>query len=353
MFLGYISSIYLSPFVGNFIDGFKKNKVIACSNLFLGALLLLYLFSFNTKNAYLMLFFVFVSSLLTSAISLSLSSSVSTLFKKDELTRVNGLVSVIENSPLIAGPAIGAALYSIGVIDYAIYASILITITTGILFYRQNWGIEKKKGYKFFGGNISSGFRFIKERKDLFFLQLIFSSYNFFSGISASVIIVYVISFPSTWGGEWNLAANNILSGAGILLGGTLIALLGKRINRRYSIVGSMFASSLLSRVMLPFVPNIFILLSLFFTRSVLVQFSNAPLTSIWQERVPKENQGTVFGARRFLGQGPYPLALILGGTLANFFGNESIIYILFFSGILEFLCALMLLISPAKKSLY
>lgn len=350
MFLTYTSSIYLSPVIGNFIDGFLKNKIIAASNFFLGFLLFLYLFAFSADNAYLMLFFVFFASLVTTAISLSLTSSVSSLFHREDLTRVNGLVGIIENSPLIAGPAIGAMLYSTRAIDWAIYIAVAVTISVGFIFYRQDWSHVPRKNYKFFGGDLLSGFNFIKTRKDLLFLQLLFSSYNFFSGISASVVIIYIIDFPSIWGGEWNLATNNTLSGIGIILGGVLVALWAGKVRRKTLVVGSMFASSIVSRILIPFIPNIYTLLTVFLLRSVLVQFSNVPLTTIWQERVPAKKQGSVFGARRFLGQGPYPLAVLLGGSLATIFGSEAIVYILLISGILEFLCAVALIFSPARK---
>jgi DHA3 family macrolide efflux protein-like MFS transporter len=41
-----------------------------------------------------------------------------------------------------------------------------------------------------------------------------------------------------------------------------------------------------------------------------------APLTAVWQERTPPERQGAILGAKKLLGQGLYPPAVLLGGAL-------------------------------------
>src|SRR5699024_10260024 len=57
--------------------------------------------------------------------------------------------------------------------------------------------------------------------------------------------------------------------------------------------------------------------------RSGGAQLFNGPATAIWQEQVERHRQGSVFGARRLLGQGPYPLAVLLGGALGDVFANH------------------------------
>jgi MFS family permease len=92
--------------------------------------------------------------------------------------------------------------------------------------------------------------------------------------------------------------------------------------------------------------------------RNTTAQLMNAPLTAIWQERIPRESQATIFGARRLLGQGLYPIAVLLGGFLADHvltaeagFGNGDII-VLLLTGAGEIALAIGLSTTPALRKL-
>lgn len=330
---------------------FKRNYIISFANYLTAFSLVIYLFAYSSENYNLILFFVFISSLLASTISISMVSSVKQAFRDKDLVRINGLVSIIENYPIIAGPTLGALVYSFHLENIFISSAVIVSIFAGFIFGKQDWP-EPKNKVKLFGPDLLNGFRFIYENKGLFSLQGIFSAYNFFSGISASAIAIFLMKFPSEMGSKWNIAANSTLAGIGILLGGALVATLGRGMSHYVSIFGSMALASVLSRILVPFFDNIYLVIILLFTRSVLSQISNSSLTAIWQNVVPDDKQPAVFGSRRFLGQGPYPISLIIGGVLVELFGAENIFYILIMSGILELICSILLIKSPARQLL-
>ena len=89
-----------------------------------------------------------------------------------------------------------------------------------------------------------------------------------------------------------------------------------------------MVAGAVLGRLVVPLVLGSFLLVAVVsFVRNVCTQWVNTPLTALWQERIPRDMQASVFGARRFLGQGAYPLALLLGGWWAGA-GDLSALFI-------------------------
>ncbi|MGL5810175.1 MAG: hypothetical protein ACRCYQ_09540 [Nocardioides sp.] len=167
------------------------------------------------------------------------------------------------------------------------------------------------------------GIGFIVGNRDYLRVQLLFSTFNLFNGLGAAVLIAYVLARSGE--SPAALAAVNTASVVGTLLGGAAVAAIGSSISRHRLIGGSLLAAGLVGRSLLGSTDNIALWGAASLVRGMGVQGSNAPLLAIWQEHVPRERQGRVFGARRLLGQGPYPIAVAAGGLLADHvFGDDG-----------------------------
>jgi len=106
--------VYTAPLVGRIIDHCSRrvalswcDGALACSSVTLGLLL-----SAGGPPIGIVVVLVAVSGVFDGAVSLLLVSSVRQLRREADLTRVNGLVTVIENAPLLLGPSLGAVLYT-------------------------------------------------------------------------------------------------------------------------------------------------------------------------------------------------------------------------------------------------
>lgn len=321
----FATSIYLAPIAGAIADHFARRKVIVSCD----ALLALCSFGLAVLAADEaipiggVVVLVALSGAVGAGLSVSLSASVRQLRSEADLTRVNGVTSLLETLPVLVGPVLGALLYSVADPSWVFAIDAMTFIVAGVLVLSvRGWQKSApeppagKRRLRPFGGALV-GLRWIWERPEYRRLQLTFSAVNFCNGFGAALVTAYVLSAATTRP-EWNLAFYNVMSSVGLLVGSLVVVALAGRASRPVLIAGAVMVGAVIGRLGLGVVaaPVMWGVTGLI--RNASAQTTNAPLTAIWQERVPETLQGTVFGARRLLGQGPYPIAVILGGLAVD-----------------------------------
>ncbi len=323
-------SIYLAPVCGAVADYFDRKPTALFCNVALALVA-----SILAWIAYLgvgervpwLLGLVFVSALFNTGLSVTLAASVRELRSEANLTRVNGVTSLLENGPIVAGPLLGAAIYAFlaPALIFVLDASTFLLCALVVLFVR--WPPRPATGRTLrlrpFAG-AAAGLAHIWRERDLRTLQLSFAGVNLFNGLAIAAMTAFVVSASTEGKDAWNLAAVNVAGALGLLLGSVIVFALATRVDRRWLIAGGVVCGALVGRLLLvvTVIPVIWVLA--YTVRNLCVQASNAPLTAIWQERVPKDIQATVFGARRLMGQGLYPLAVLVGGLLGAGALNDS-----------------------------
>jgi DHA3 family macrolide efflux protein-like MFS transporter len=160
------------------------------------------------------------------------------------------------------------------------------------------------------------GWKFIRARPALLRLQMLFSSTNFFTGVTAGVLVAFILE--RSHGSTDTLGLVNSLAAAGALAGALVVASIPIRRHRIITMLVCMAIAALAGRVALGFVTGAKLWGVLLFVRGAAMPGTTVVTDSIWQERVSTEDQGRVFGTRRILGQGSYPIALLCGGLLAE-----------------------------------
>ncbi|MFD5425634.1 MFS transporter [Streptomyces sp. NPDC127084] len=332
--VGTLTSIYLAPIAGTVADRFPRRIVLIFCNAALSTLsvlLALVMSSDSTSNALwlsVLLGLLFAAGILNAALSVTLAASVRQLRPEADLTRINGVTSLIEAAPTLVGPVLGAAVYA------AFSPSIVLLFdaaTFGIpalLLLKMRWDEHPsqapERGRRLFAG-AAAGLRFVLGHPDLRRLQISYAAINFCNGLTAAVLTVYVLTASSATDANRNLAMVNTAASVGLLLGSAVAVGLGRRVNRAILIGGSLLAAPAVGRLGLALTAIPLVWAITHAVNSAALQVSNTSLTAIWQERVPPEQQASVFGARRLLGQGPYPVAVLLGGwLLGHTFASDS-----------------------------
>jgi DHA3 family macrolide efflux protein-like MFS transporter len=349
----FVTSIYLAPLAGAVADHFPRRGVIitcdvalACCALVLAALAT----SLTPGVIGAIIAVVALSGLVDAALSVSLSASVRQLRGEADLTKVNGMVSFVENLPAFAGPVLGAAVYSFASPSLVFLFDAVSFTVAACLALAARWDSAPagpKRPLRPFAG-AAAGVRYVLRDRRFRRLQLSFAWNNFFNGMGAAVLTAFVLTAAEN--PEWNLALYTIASSAGLLLGASAVVLLAGRVPRRFLIGGGVLAGGLVGRVALVATALPWAWAVSGCARNIAVQMTNAPLTAIWQERVPPERQGTVFGARRLLGQGPYPVAVLLGGLLTDHLVSAATLLLLL--GVAEIVVGLALLAGRAVAEL-
>ncbi|WP_051717544.1 MFS transporter [Streptomyces megasporus] len=320
---GMFGSIYLAPFAGALADHFPRRTVIISCDIALAvaALLLAWTTTLGVGSRLpLVIGLVFVTGALGACLSVTLSASVRQIRSETNLTRVNGLTSLLENLPVVAGPLMGAAVYSVASPALVFVVDAVTFLVSAVAARTVRWedpATRPKRPFRPFAG-AAAGLRVIFADARLRFVQLSFAGINFCNGLGMASVTAYVISSSAAESASWNLALFNTAGSVGLIVGSSLILAVGDRIDRRIVICAAIVAGAVLGRMSL--VLSVFPILWAVsaVVRNCTAQMTNAPLTAIWQERIPQDVQGSVFGARRLLGQGLYPLAVVLGGFLAD-----------------------------------
>ncbi|NJQ14096.1 MFS transporter [Streptomyces bohaiensis] len=328
-----LSMIYLAPLAGAVGDHFPRRHVVCLGNAVLSVVSLLLAWQVGQFTAAegdgfrTILLLVFLAGTAKAALSTTLSATVRELRSERDLSRINGLTSLVETIPTVSGPVIGAALYTT-VAPAAVFAFEAVTFAlAGALAATVRWPAAERPGrdrrLRPFAG-ARRGFRFILADPGFRTLQLVYAGVNFFAGLATAVVTVYVVTSSTAGTEEWNLAAFTVAGPVGLLLGALVVLTVGGRGSRAAVIVTALVLGALVGRLTpaLVAVPVVWFVAQL--VHQAGVQISNAHATAVWQERTPRHLQATVFGARRLLGQGPFPLAVILGGVLADRFFQDG-----------------------------
>jgi hypothetical protein len=160
------------------------------------------------------------------------------------------------------------------------------------------------------------GFRYIVSRPSLLGLQLIFF------GINLTVTLAMILFAPMILARTANdtviLATTLMMFGIGGVVGGLVIAAWGGFKRRVHGVLLGLILMSLFGQVVIgagqdAWMWGLGAFLMMFFLPLV-----NGSSQAIWQAKVPPDIQGKVFATRRLIAQISVPVAMILGGRLAD-----------------------------------
>ncbi|MGI5222063.1 MFS transporter [Nocardia sp. CA-290969] len=320
-----LGTIYLAPVAGAVSDRYPRRQVLLLANLAAAGVagLLAVVAGWGSSSPARMAVIVglvFVSGILNALLWVTMAATVRLLRPEADLTRVNGVTALVESLPTLTGPLLGAAVYTLSSPATVFLADGATFLVQAAILSAVRWRDEPTVGRRTlrpFAG-AEAGLALILRDPALRYLQLSFAGINFCNGLGVAVAAAFVLSASTPAQASWNLALYNTGGAIGLVLGALAVVTIGSRCDRRRLICAAILAAALSGRLGLASatIPLLWLLCALL--RNTAVQLMNAPLTAIWQERIPQQAQASVFGARRLLGQGPYPIAVLLGGLLTD-----------------------------------
>lgn len=323
-FFSFTPSIIFSPIAGALVDRWDRKLVMMLSDLAAGvgtiALLILSL------NGILELWHIYIIAFVAGSFESfqfpAYSAAISTMVKKEQFARTSAMLGLAGSASNIIAPIAAAAVYGlfnlngiliIDIVTFTIaYMTLLIVKIPAVK--RSAEGAESRNS---FFQELSYGFRFIWQRKSLFWLQTSFFFANFMFGMT--IVLLNPLILSRTDNNEAILGIVSACMGAGGVIGGIAMSAWGGFKERRVRGVLWGFAiSGLLGTVVLGIGQNLAIWLFGAFCTSLFLSPINASNQAIWQSKVPPDVQGKVFAARRVIAAIGTPLAMIIGGVLAD-----------------------------------
>lgn len=319
-----MASIYASPFVGGIADHLPKRAVLLFGNLLLAAQTLVLGWAVTGEHAIIWLMYavMLLSGAVDAVVVITQQAAIRDVVSDAQLVRANAWVAFLQNSPVILGPAVGAALYTMVPFWGIIVANSVTFVIAGgcALFLPYSPARSPKGGWlrvPFSGAR--EGLGNLWRDPDMRMAQSFYSLANVGNGLGSGILAAYILE--NAVQPEPALGAFGTAGALGMVAASLLLATTSLPGRRSDWVILGLIGAALAGRAPIlagPVVAGLVGIALVGFARSFLLELSNAPLLAIWQQATPREMQGRIFGARRLLAQAPYPIAVWAGGWLAE-----------------------------------
>jgi MFS transporter, DHA3 family, macrolide efflux protein len=346
---GFLPQAIVSIFAGVWADRVNRKMMIIVSDsvIALATLILAVFMLSGVEDLWLIFLIMAVRSIGAGVQMPAISALVPQIVPTNKLLTVNGINSSISSSLQLLAPVAAAAVYStmslsailfIDVVTAVIGLSLLATVAVPTL---ARVASEDKPSYF---ADLKEGMAYIFSNQLVRWVMAIFA------------IIFLLIVAPSnlsplmiarTFGGEvWMLTVLELSFGVGMLIGGALIAVFAKKIDRIGMIIGSSILFGILATAM-GFTTNLILFFALFFVVGIAVPAFSTSAMTLLQETVEPERQGRVFGFLGIVMAVAMPLGMSILGPLADVVSVEILLIV---TGIATVVIAVVAVLLPAGR---
>lgn len=250
------------------------------------------------------------------------SAAISTMVPKENYSRANGMMSLVESGPAVLAPILAGMLLPIitltGVLVIDVVTFFLAIFTLTLVHVPQP---EKTvEGQAESGGMLQEalyGFKYIFARRGLFGLLIFFVVLNFVIGISISLFSPFILE--RTRQSSEMLGIVTSANAIGAVVGGLLISLWGGFKRRMTSIFIGEALTGLFLLVVFGLGRSLPVWIIGVVIGGIFPIFTNGASQAIWQAKVAPDVQGRVFSARRMIAWSVGPITPIIAGLLADY----------------------------------
>jgi MFS family permease len=317
----FAPALFAPVFAGPLADRFDRLRLLVLCDLgravVIAAMIGLYVAGALGLGSLLGL--LFVRAVLANIFDAAYFSVLPDLMDKRQLVAVNGRLSSVQNSALVAGPAIGGALAALwGVYTMLVdAASYLISVSTLVSLRRVRMPTRPAGGGEVLWELVASGFRTLWQLPPVRLLALSSAAINLFLAGQEALLVLFGLR-------SLGLSATviGICVGVGAVGGlamGLLVERLLDRLGNRILLVSSAIAMTLTCAA-IALTPREFaapFLATALFVQSAMVGWYTVVNSSLRQLLIPRDQRGRVFASMRVLTRGVLPLGAVLAGGLA------------------------------------
>ncbi len=351
--LGMLPMIVLSPFVGPYVDRLNKKGLLIIPDL-IAALFAIILSVTGIVTGTFPFWLIFVS-LFVRAVTQTFQTPtilaiLPTIAPREELTKVNGQLGMVQSANRIIAPGIGAFFFAI----MPLHLLLLLDVLGAVLGLLLLIFVKIPKTSEHFGNTLAleetkQGIRDLRSKSGLWIIVLI--------GALSSIFIMPAASlYPLMTMGYFNGTVSDagfvqMIYSVGMLVGGSIIGVFGNWKDRMkplllsYLVIGITFAAGGLlpsNKAGLVW----FIVLSAL--TGIAAPFFDSLLMAMIQQSFPVNQIGRIMGVVMALLSLLAALGLIFTGPIADRIGVENVFVI---AGLGTILCAIInWLIAPARN---
>ena len=319
----FAPAIVFSPIAGAIVDRVSRKKVMIASDFAAGlstvALVILY------STGHLEIWHLWVAGFFASAFESfqfpAYSAAVTTMVEKKHYTRANAMLSMVYSaSTIIAPAAAGGLLPFIGIngimlIDIATFVFAIGVLLLVVIPNPEQTAVGRASRGTLFQESLF-GFRYIFSNPSLLGLLLIFFMTNLTFGLT--MILFAPMILARTANNVVILGTTEMMFGIGGVVGGLAVAAWGGFKKRIHGVLFGLILLSIFGQIVIGVGQSIHVWAVGAFLAMFFMPLVNGSSQGIWQAKVSPDIQGKVFATRRLIAQISSPVAMILGGRLAD-----------------------------------
>jgi MFS transporter, DHA3 family, macrolide efflux protein len=322
-FFNFAPAVIFSPVAGALVDRWNRKLTMMLVDLAAGLATISIFLLYTSGN--LQIWHLYVAGAFTGLFQAfqfpAYSSAISMMVPKEQYTRADAMMGLVESFSTVFAPVIAGVLLGIigiaGVMTIDIVTFLAALGTLAFVFIPQP---PPSEGHAEGKGSLLHesiyGFRYIFARPSLFGLQMTFFFGNLLASMTFALFAPMILS--RTANSEITLAIVQGALGVGGVLAGIILATWGGLKRRVYGVIFGWMLSGLLGSLILGLGRGLVVWVIGAFFSSFFSPVINASNQSIWQSKVPPDLQGRVFGVRRLIAQIVGPLGIVLAGPLAD-----------------------------------
>lgn len=254
------------------------------------------------------------------------SSTISLMVPREQLGRVNGMMSLMDAGPDVFAPILaGILLPLLGIkgilaIDIATFF-LALGVLLAVEVPAAGGSADGEAARKASRGNIFReagwGFAYIFGRPSLLGLQLLFLFCNLFFGIGAALVSPMILA--RTGADSMTLAGTRTAMAIGGMAGGLLMSVWGGFRRRTNGVALGWLVAALSGGILFGLSRSFWPWAVCTAMAGAVVPVVNGSNQALWQSKVPADVQGKVFSARRLIGWISTPITPLIAGPLADY----------------------------------
>jgi DHA3 family macrolide efflux protein-like MFS transporter len=346
---GFLPQAVVSIFAGVWADRVNRKMMIIVSDsvIALSTLILAMYMLSGVDDLWLIFLVMAVRSIGAGVQMPAISALVPQIVPTDKLLTVNGINSSISSSLQLLAPVAAAGVYA----SMSLAAILFIDVVTAVIGLSLLATVAVPTLARAASSDKPSYFSDLKEGLDYIFSnQLV----RWVMAIFAIVFLLIVapsnlspLMLVRTFGSDvWMLTVLELSFGIGMLIGGALVAIFAKKIDRIGMIIGSSIVFGVLATGM-GFTTNLIVFFALFFVVGIAVPAFSTSAMTLLQETVEPERQGRVFGFVGIVMAVAMPLGMAILGPLADVVSVEILLIV---TGVATVMIAVVAVLLPAGK---
>jgi MFS family permease len=328
--LGMISTAFilpfllLSPFAGAMVDRYNRKLMMMISDLVavsatFGLLVLDYR---GDLEIWHLMVAAAVNGLGSTFQWPAYSAAISSMIPKENYSRANGMMSLVESAPAVIAPLLAGVLLPLihltGILVIDVVTFFLAIGALLVVFIPQP--VQTVEGQAGKGSLLQEalyGFRYIFARRSLLGLLLFFITLNFVIGMSISLFSPYILA--RTDNNSTMLGTVTSAGAIGAVIGGVLVGIWGGFRRRMHNIFLGEALTGLVVLILFGLARSLPAWVAISVVGQIFPVFVNGSSQAIWQAKVAPDIQGRVFAARRMIAWSMGPITPILAGLLADY----------------------------------